>query len=119
MRYIWKRCFAALLAVVLAFALLPATALAASSTPFLNNGGTGEENSPYLISTKEQLEAFRTYINTDSGHGEGKYFKLTTNIDLNNQEWTPIGGSSSKAFHRDQLLLHLGNNVRRHRKRQR
>ena len=88
MRYIWKRCFAALLSVALVFALLPATARA-EEQPFLNDGGKGEENSPYLISTKEQLEAFRDYVNSGNDC-ENKYFQLTANIDLGNEEWEPI-----------------------------
>ena len=94
MRYIWKRCFAALLSVALVFALLPASARA-EAEPFDNNGGTGQVGDPYQIATKDQLKSFRDYINSDSGHGDGQYFKLTDNIDLGGEQnpWTPIGGS--------------------------
>jgi len=50
--------------------------------------GTGDPDNPYLISTPEQLAWFRTQVKTDN------YIcaKLTADINLNNQPWTPIGG---------------------------
>ncbi len=55
-------------------------------------GGTGAADDPYLIPDKERLEAFRYYINSMSKDGgAGQYFKLTANIDLENEPWSPIG----------------------------
>lgn len=58
-------------------------------------GGYGDEGDPFLISTPEQLAYLAQQVNKGTSGGgsdyEGKYFKLTADIDLNNQEWTPIG----------------------------
>ena len=68
-------------------------------------GGTGDLYNPYLINNAQQLADLAYMVN----HGEyfkGKYFKLTTDITLNDnvlnadgtpntsgtfQSWTPIG----------------------------
>ncbi len=96
MKYIWKRCFAALLSVALVFALLPATARAADFPSSLN--GTGDAGDPYQISTAEQLAALSQYVN-DGNDCKDKYFQLTENINLNgndNDQWTPIGNREHK-----------------------
>ncbi|MGN1032009.1 MAG: InlB B-repeat-containing protein [Intestinibacter sp.] len=47
------------------------------------------------ISTAEELKAFQEAV--DNGDTfEGKFVKLTNDIDLANEEWTPIGGHSAK-----------------------
>ena len=52
--------------------------------------GSGTAEDPYIISDKETLKAFRDYVN--AGHNcAGLYFKLTADIDLENELWTPIG----------------------------
>ena len=58
--------------------------------------GSGTDLDPYIIPDKETLETFRDYVN--SGKGSGEFFKLTADIDLLGEEWTPIGSSSSHAF---------------------
>lgn len=43
------------------------------------------------IGTKEQLLAFAADVNTNGNSYSGKKVVLTADIDLGNQEWTPIG----------------------------
>jgi len=55
--------------------------------------GTGTENNPYLIENAAHLAHLAYYVN----NGQttlGKYWKLTTDIDLNSLQWTPIGNTS-------------------------
>lgn len=55
--------------------------------------GSGTKNDPYQISTAAQLKRFRDIVNGAGGQTQnrGAYAVLTTNIDLNNEPWTPIG----------------------------
>lgn len=55
-------------------------------------GGTGDEDNPYEISTGAQLAFLAKQVNDTKVDYSGKYFKLTNDIDLNDQAWTPIGG---------------------------
>ena len=53
-------------------------------------GGTGTEESPYLIATEEQLAK----LSVDVAGGEaykGKWFKLMNDLDLSAHRWNPIG----------------------------
>lgn len=56
-------------------------------------GGSGTESDPILIETAEQLKLLADKVNSGTKY-EGVYFKLVSNIDLNNKEWMPIGNSS-------------------------
>ena len=74
------------------------------SIPF--GGGTGRQSDPYLIKCAQDLANLAYMVNHGTKY-EGKYFKLTTNIVLNDlminlsgnivygspTSWTPIGGS--------------------------
>ena len=62
-----------------------------SNTAWTNGNGTS--TNPYLIETAAQLAHLAVYVNsgTDAIVGVDKYWKLTTNIDLNSLQWTPIG----------------------------
>lgn len=58
-------------------------------------GGTGIEGDPYLIATGAQLAYFAKVVNAtayaDNEYAKA-YYKLTADIDLNNNTWTqPIG----------------------------
>lgn len=57
------------------------------------DGGEGTESNPYKIATPGQLAYFRDTINNTiiNDGGKGVYYELTDDINLNNQEWTPIG----------------------------
>lgn len=62
-------------------------------------GGEGTETSPYLISNAEQLALLASEINNGGGNqSPSKYFKLTADIDLNGQEWDPIGSCRSAPY---------------------
>ncbi len=55
-------------------------------------GGNGDADNPYQISTPEQLDAVRSYLD--------KHFVLVSNIDMkpwhdDNNVWVPIGKGSS------------------------
>ena len=52
--------------------------------------GEGTESSPYLISSKKELELFAAEVNGGNSFS-GEYVQLTADIDLNSEEWTPIG----------------------------
>lgn len=98
-----KRLVSLLLAVGMAFSLLPGTVLAADSTahiatgtpgrvlaalkesPYVFAGGSGTREDPYLISTPDQLNAIR--------QGLDKHYQLANDIDLSAWgDWMPIGG---------------------------
>ena len=55
--------------------------------------GLGTAAYPYQISTADQLKLFRDIVNGSNGQTQnrGAYAVLTANIDLKNEEWTPIG----------------------------
>ena len=52
--------------------------------------GTGTATDPFLINNIKELEWFRDDVNAGNNYN-GKYVKLTADINLNNAEWTPIG----------------------------
>ena len=52
--------------------------------------GEGTEATPYLISNGEELAYLAEQVNNGTIY-EGVYFQLTSDINLNNREWTPIG----------------------------
>lgn len=51
--------------------------------------GDGTEQSPYLITSAKDLKLMANNINT--GVGADAYYKLTADIDLGGEEWTPVG----------------------------
>ena len=55
--------------------------------------GQGTPEQPFEIPDKETLKLVRDYINKENGSGQ--YFKLTDDIDLLNEPWTPIGDGSN------------------------
>ena len=56
--------------------------------------GDGTKESPYLISSAEDLKLMANNVNT--GIGASAYYKLTGNIDLGGMEWSPIGTYTNK-----------------------
>ena len=64
----------------------------------LGLSGSGTEEDPYLINTLAELKWFRDSVNTYTSDGsnqyKGKYVKLTADIDLDGENWTPIGTNS-------------------------
>ena len=58
--------------------------------------GSGTESDPYQISTAAQLKRFRDIVNGTGGQTQnpGACAELTADIDLENEEWKPIGHAS-------------------------
>jgi predicted ribosomally synthesized peptide with SipW-like signal peptide len=54
------------------------------------NGGEGTEASPYEINTVAQLKFLANAVNNGESYS-GKYFELTSDLDLDGINWTPIG----------------------------
>ena len=55
--------------------------------------GFGIKTNPYLIEDAKDLKLLAEKVNSGETY-EGKYFKQTANIDLENEpNWTPIGGT--------------------------
>ena len=52
--------------------------------------GKGTQASPYLIQNKDDLIKLRDRVKNGTGYA-GKYFKQTTDIDLDGIKWIPIG----------------------------
>lgn len=63
-------------------------------------GGSGSAGSPYLINDASQLAYMAQIINNNyqqyNPAYHGRYYKLTTSIDLGKQKWRPIGDSPSE-----------------------
>ena len=59
-------------------------------------GGSGTQSDPIRIETAAQLKLLADKVNSGTTYA-GIYFKLISNINLNNREWTPIG-SNNKPF---------------------
>ena len=60
--------------------------------------GSGTQADPYLIETPQHLAWLARTVNNDDSTYSGKYFRLTSNIDLYSLDWTPIGKSTTKCF---------------------
>ena len=64
------------------------------------NGSSGTEDDPHVISNKADLEAFRDSVN-DKNDYSGEYVLLTADINLNGSEesqWEPISQSNILSF---------------------
>ena len=53
-----------------------------------------ETNGEYTINNLKELQIFRNTVNAGNTY-QGKTVRLTADIDLNNEEWTPIGNSTN------------------------
>ena len=60
--------------------------------------GSGTEAAPYEIPDVGKLTALQTQVNENGFSYTGKWFRLTNNIDLNNELWTPIGIDALHSF---------------------
>lgn len=60
--------------------------------------GSGTEAAPYEIPDVGKLTALQTQVNKNGVSYTGKWFRLTNNIDLNNELWTPIGIDALHSF---------------------
>ncbi len=60
--------------------------------------GSGTEAAPYEIPDVDKLTALQTQVNENGFSYTGKWFRLTNNIDLNNELWPPIGIDALHSF---------------------
>ena len=64
--------------------------------------GEGTLESPYLISNKADLQLMGELVNGTGGTSatayRGAHYRLTANIDMSGESWTPMGVTSAAAF---------------------
>lgn len=58
--------------------------------------GSGTEADPYIIESTANLQQLITYVNGGNDDYAGKYFRLTKDILIEVDEWTPIGGHNNE-----------------------
>lgn len=58
--------------------------------------GSGTEVDPYIIESTANLQQLITYVNGGNDDYAGKYFRLTKDILIEVDEWTPIGGHNNE-----------------------
>ena len=58
--------------------------------------GTGTQADPYLIESAENLAWISEMVNNGVTTYEGVYFRMTTDLDMQNIEWVPIGNSEQR-----------------------
>lgn len=102
-----KKVLALLLALVMGIGCLPASASAAETQKQWDGtvaeefaGGNGTKEDPYLISDGAELALVAQRVNADNSTNNfyrSAWYKLTADIDLNDQKWTPIGYNSSNS----------------------
>lgn len=92
--YLLKTTLRLLLAAVMVY-LLPMMAWGQGRQP---SGDGNSEGSAYQISERAHLEWMADQIANQSTTFDGKFFKLTQNIDLGSTAWTPIGMEDGYTF---------------------
>lgn len=60
--------------------------------------GSGTQADPYLIENTWNLAWLAHQVNDSAYTYNGQYFRLTTDLDMNSLEWTPIGNSTTNRF---------------------
>ena len=60
--------------------------------------GILSKDGEYLILNKTGLYSFANQVNDESNAFTGKTVKLATDIDLNNEAWTPVGQTGATTF---------------------
>ena len=102
-----KKVLSLLLTLCLVMIFVPMAAFAEETPSF--GGGTGTQEDPWLITSKEDLIALAVFLNSGKaetfdaenagvGNCHGYYFKQTADIDLTGVSWEPIGYSGSYYF---------------------
>lgn len=61
------------------------------------SSGNGTKSNPYIITYGAELYYIATQVNNGISY-ENTFFKLGENLDLNNNEWLPIGWSADNCF---------------------
>ncbi|MDR0862545.1 MAG: FIVAR domain-containing protein [Oscillospiraceae bacterium] len=62
--------------------------------------GDGTQGAPYLIASVANLQWVRAQINGTATNAEfrAKYYKLTADLDMSEEEWSPLGAANATAF---------------------
>ena len=60
--------------------------------------GDGTESNPYLIENARQLAYIAEMVNAGVTTYAGNYFKLVSDLNMNNIPWIPIGNSANNCF---------------------
>ena len=60
--------------------------------------GSGTQADPYLIEIPQHLAWLAQKVNDGTSTYNGVYFRLTSDLDMNSLEWTPIGNSTTTRF---------------------
>ena len=60
--------------------------------------GSGTQADPYLIEIPQHLSYLARQVNNVTSSYNGVYFRLTSDLDMNSLEWTPIGNSTTNRF---------------------
>jgi len=122
-KQLFKQIFSFTLAILMAIMIIPKseslTVSAGSPTPTVwdgtiaisFDGGDGTEANPYLIATGSQLAYLAQQVNNVNSFSNGKYFRMTSDIVLNDtsnwgnwstvapaHEWTAIGDFTRKFY---------------------
>ena len=86
-----KKVFSSVIGMCMMVSILPWNVPQANAAASFIGDGTAE--SPYLISTKEDLVKLSSLINSDNTAADyyNKYYKQTSDIDLENENFIPIG----------------------------
>ena len=87
--------------ILILMALWPAVIFAQTDTwdgtATIWTNGSGTETNPYLIESAEHLAYLAKQVNAGTNYS-GQYFKLTTDLDMDNRQWIPIGSAYNRAF---------------------
>lgn len=60
--------------------------------------GSGTQADPYLIEIPQHLAWLAQKVNDGTSTYNGVYFRLTSDLDMNSLEWTPIGNNTTNRF---------------------
>ena len=90
-----KKVLVVLMAVMIVFTMMPSMAWADGTAGWDGTAKTApaQENGVYQIGTAEELAWFAAAVNDGTAATQNAI--LTADIDLNNQEWTPIGNDDN------------------------
>ncbi len=103
-----RKLLSTILALCLVFILLPMAVLADPPEPtvwdgtveafaLLDSGQANAADNPYIIDTAAKLAQLSVSVNSGVTY-EGKHFRLTENLNLNERDWTPIGADDLSCF---------------------
>lgn len=83
-----KHFFSFIFSLAFSFTAIAQTSVWSGSSEIWTNGDGSEQN-PFLINSASNLAYLSQFVETENSNSF--YFELTTNIDLDSIEWTPIG----------------------------